>query len=159
MVSVPVQCPYCQNTEVSKAGKQAHGTQRSRCQNKRGARRIFLLQYLDRGRIPEVRRQAVEMAIQWQWGPQHRPRVAHQSHDRDRRVKKKPPRCNMSTSRCSPLLVHEPPTSQEDAPPSSMKCGVSPAPKRVHGGCGMRLIMTQGEYLLMWGAHGRRRCS
>src|SRR5499426_4722798 len=63
MVSVPVQCPYCQSTEVIKAGKQANGTQRYRCQNDRCARRIFLLQYQDRGRVPEVRRQVVDMAI------------------------------------------------------------------------------------------------
>src|SRR5215207_7158080 len=63
MVSVPVQCPYCQNTEVIKAGKQANGTQRYRCQNARCARRIFLLQYQDLGRIPEVRRQVVDMAL------------------------------------------------------------------------------------------------
>ena len=63
MVSVPVQCPYCQSTEVIKAGKQAHGTQRSRCQNERCARRIFLLHYQDRGRIPEIRRQVVDMAL------------------------------------------------------------------------------------------------
>ena len=31
---------------------------------------------------------------EWQRHPRHRPRVADQSHDRDRRVKKKPPRCN-----------------------------------------------------------------
>ena len=63
MVSVPVQCPYCQNTEVIKAGKQANGTQRYRCQNDRCARRIFLLHYQDRGRIPEIRRQVVDMAL------------------------------------------------------------------------------------------------
>src|SRR5262249_22173865 len=63
MVSVPVQCPYCQSTEVIKAGKQANGAQRYRCQNDRCARRIFLLQYQDRGRVPEVRRQVVDMAI------------------------------------------------------------------------------------------------
>jgi transposase-like protein len=63
MVSVPVQCPYCHSTEVIKAGKQANGTQRYRCQNERCARRIFLLQYQDRGRIPEIRRQVVDMAI------------------------------------------------------------------------------------------------
>ena len=63
MVSVPVQCPYCQSTEVIKAGKQANGTQRYRCQNGQCARRIFLLQYQDRGRIPEIRRQVVDMAI------------------------------------------------------------------------------------------------
>ena len=63
MVSVPVQCPYCQSTEVIKAGKQANGTQRYRCQNDRCARRIFLLHYQDRGRLPEVRRQVVDMAL------------------------------------------------------------------------------------------------
>jgi insertion element IS1 protein InsB len=63
MVSVPVYCPYCQSTEVIKAGTQANGTQRYQCQNGRCARRIFLLQYQDRGRVPEVRRQVVDMAI------------------------------------------------------------------------------------------------
>ena len=63
MVSVPVQCPYCQSTEVIKAGKQGNGTQRCRCQNGQCPRRIFLLQYQDRGRIPEIRRQVVDMAL------------------------------------------------------------------------------------------------
>ena len=63
MVSVPVQCPYCHSTEVIKAGKQTNGTQRYRCQNQRCARRIFLLQYQDRGRVPEIRRQVVDMAL------------------------------------------------------------------------------------------------
>src|SRR5215475_13989365 len=63
MVSVPVQCPYCQSAEVIKAGKQANGTQRYQCHNGQCERRIFLLQYQDRGRVPEVRRQVVDMAI------------------------------------------------------------------------------------------------
>src|SRR5262249_18804650 len=62
MVFVPVQCPHCHSTAVIKAGKQANGTQRYRCQNGRCTRRIFLLQYQDRGRVPEVRRQVVDMA-------------------------------------------------------------------------------------------------
>ncbi len=63
MVSVPVQCPHCQSTEVMKAGKQANGTQRYQCQNGQCARRIFLLQYQDRGRVPEIRRQVVDIAM------------------------------------------------------------------------------------------------
>ena len=63
MVSVPVHCPYCHSSEIIKAGKQANGTQRYQCQNGRCARRIFLLQYRDRGRVPEVRRQVVDMAL------------------------------------------------------------------------------------------------
>ena len=63
MVSIPVLCPHCQSTEVIKAGKQANGTQRYQCQNEQCTRRIFLLQYQDRGRAPEVRRQVVDMAL------------------------------------------------------------------------------------------------
>jgi transposase-like protein len=63
MVYVPVECPHCQSTEVIKAGKQANGTQRYQCQNARCERRIFLLQYQDRGRAPEIRRQVVDMAL------------------------------------------------------------------------------------------------
>jgi insertion element IS1 protein InsB len=63
MVSIPVQCPYCQSTEVIKAGKQAKGAQRYQCQNEQCVWRIFLLQYQDRGRALEIRRQVVDMAI------------------------------------------------------------------------------------------------
>src|SRR5215470_10957684 len=63
MVYVPVQCPHCQSTEVIKAGKQANGTQRYQCHNGQCARRIFLLQYQDLGRMPDIRRQVVDMAL------------------------------------------------------------------------------------------------
>ena len=63
MVSVPGQCPHCQSTEVIKAGKQANGAQRYQCHNEQCVRRIFLLQYQDRGRALEIRRQVVEMAM------------------------------------------------------------------------------------------------
>ena len=63
MVYVPVQCLYCHSTEVIKAGKQANGAQRYQCQNGQCERRIFLLQYQDRGRAPEIRRQVVDMAL------------------------------------------------------------------------------------------------
>ena len=63
MVYVPVQCPHCQSTEVIKAGKQANGTQRYQCQNARCERRIFLLQYQDRGRAPAIRRQVDYLAL------------------------------------------------------------------------------------------------
>ena len=63
MVSVPVQCPHCQSTQVIKAGKQANGAQRFQCQNARCERRIFLLRYQDRGRALEIRCRVVDMAI------------------------------------------------------------------------------------------------
>jgi len=63
MVYVPVQCPHCHNTEVIKAGKQANGAQRYQCHNGQGERRIFLLQDQDRGRVPEIQRQVVALAL------------------------------------------------------------------------------------------------
>ena len=46
-----------------KAGKQANGGQRYQCQNGQCERRIFLLHYQHRGRVPEVRHQVVDMAL------------------------------------------------------------------------------------------------
>ena len=63
MVYCPGAVSLLSQHEVIKAGKQANGTQRYRCQNEHCARRIFLLQYQDRGRIPEIRRQVVDMAL------------------------------------------------------------------------------------------------
>ena len=51
------------STEVIKAGKQTIGAQRYQCQNDWCERRIFLLEYQDRGRTLEIRRQVVDMAI------------------------------------------------------------------------------------------------
>ena len=63
MVYVPVHCAHCQGTKVIKAGKQANGTQRYQCHNGQCVRRIFLLHDQDRGRVPEVRRQVVDLAL------------------------------------------------------------------------------------------------
>jgi transposase-like protein len=63
MAVVPVQCPQCQSPTVVKYGKQPNGTQRYRCQNPDCARHIFLLAYQDKGRLPEVKRQIVDLTL------------------------------------------------------------------------------------------------
>jgi insertion element IS1 protein InsB len=63
MAVVPVQCPQCQSVAVVKYGTQPNGTQRYRCQNPDCARHIFLLAYQDRGRLPEVKRQIVDLTL------------------------------------------------------------------------------------------------
>ena len=63
MALVHVQSPYCQSIDVMKYGKQASGTQRYRCNNPACARRIFLLQYYDKGRLPAIKPQIVDMAL------------------------------------------------------------------------------------------------
>jgi len=63
MATVSVQCPCCQSLAVIKAGKQPNGAQRYRCRNAECRRTIFQLDYSDQGRLPETKRQIVEMAL------------------------------------------------------------------------------------------------
>src|SRR2546429_7460038 len=63
MALVYVQCPQCQSIDVVQFGKQANGTQRYRCNNRECPRTIFLLQYQDKGRLPAVKQQIVDMTL------------------------------------------------------------------------------------------------
>ncbi len=63
MAFVQVQCPDCHSTDVVQYGKQANGTQRYRCNNRDCPRTIFLLQYQDKGRLPAVKQQIVDMTL------------------------------------------------------------------------------------------------
>jgi insertion element IS1 protein InsB len=58
-----VQCPECGSTEVVRYGRQANGEQRYRCNKVDCERRIFLARYRNTGRLPEVKRQIVDMAF------------------------------------------------------------------------------------------------
>jgi IS1 family transposase/transposase-like protein len=63
MAVVQVQCPDCHSTDVVQYGKQANGTQRYRCDNRACPRTIFLLQYRDKGRLPAVKQQIIDMTL------------------------------------------------------------------------------------------------
>jgi transposase-like protein len=63
MAFVQVQCPDCHSADVVQYGKQANGTQRYRCNNPDCPRIIFLLQYQDKGRLPAVKQQIVDMTL------------------------------------------------------------------------------------------------
>src|SRR6266508_5692804 len=63
MAFVQVQCPDCQSADVVQYGKQANGTQRYRCNNPDCPRIIFLLQYQDKGRLPVVKQQIIDMTL------------------------------------------------------------------------------------------------
>jgi insertion element IS1 protein InsB len=63
MALVHVQCPQCQRIDVVQYGKQANGTQRYHCNNPDCPRTIFLLQYRDKGRLPAVKQQIVDMTL------------------------------------------------------------------------------------------------
>ena len=63
MAVVEVQCPECGSRGVVKYGRQTNGEQRYRCNDLHCQRTIFLLEYHDKGRVPEVKRQMVDMAL------------------------------------------------------------------------------------------------
>ena len=55
--------PNAEVMRVVRYGRQANGEQRYRCNNPHCKRRIFLLRYCNTGRLPEVKRQIVDMAL------------------------------------------------------------------------------------------------
>ncbi len=63
MAVVHVHCPTCGTLEVSKYGKQPNGEQRYHCNNESCERTSFLLNYQDKGRLPEVQKQVVDMSL------------------------------------------------------------------------------------------------
>ena len=63
MTYVPVHCPDCQGVDVVRYGKQRHGPQRYRCNHTDCPRHIFLLEYRNHGRLPAVKHQMVDMAL------------------------------------------------------------------------------------------------
>ena len=63
MVHRLVVCPYCQGGQVGKRGKTDTGKQRYRCHNSACAHQSFLLDSADKGRLPEIKQQIVEMSL------------------------------------------------------------------------------------------------
>ena len=60
---IAVQCPHCHRDQVVKRGKTASGTQRYLCQNKACATGSFLLDYRNRGCLPEVKELIIDMSL------------------------------------------------------------------------------------------------
>ena len=100
MAFVQVQCPDCQSVAVVQYGKQANGTQRYRCDNPDCPRTIFLLQYRDKGRLPAVKQQIIDMTLHGS-GVRDIVRVLRVSSATVIDVlKKKSPRSHRSTTVC-----------------------------------------------------------
>jgi transposase-like protein len=58
-----VWCPHCQSGEVVKYGTTTNGKARFRCQNSDKCGRTFIRKYAYQGRLPQVKRQIVEMTL------------------------------------------------------------------------------------------------
>src|SRR6266508_5028085 len=63
MTFIAVQCPHCHSEQVVKRGKTDSGTQRYLCQNTVCVKGSFLLDYRNRGCLPEVKQTSIDMSV------------------------------------------------------------------------------------------------
>ena len=63
MTCIAVQCPHCHSEQIVKRGKTTRGTQRYLCQNIVCTAGSFLLDYRNRGYLPEVKRTIIDMSL------------------------------------------------------------------------------------------------
>src|SRR6266849_3361729 len=63
MTFIAVRCPHCHSEQIVKRGKTRRGTQRYLCQNMACAKGSFLLDYRNRGCLPEVKQTVIDMSL------------------------------------------------------------------------------------------------
>ena len=63
MATLEVKCPACQSIEVVKFGVNRQGKQRYRCSNEHCAKDTFILDYKNKGYLPEIKDKIIEMAL------------------------------------------------------------------------------------------------
>lgn len=63
MTLIPVCCPQCSDTQVVKRGRTSNAKQRYLCQNEACPQQTFVLEYRHRGRLPQVKQQIIDMAL------------------------------------------------------------------------------------------------
>ena len=61
MAVIPVQCPSCDRDTVVKRGRTDSGKPRYLCQNAACSYRTFILEYTNRGYLPAVKRQIIDL--------------------------------------------------------------------------------------------------
>jgi transposase-like protein len=61
MAVIEVRCPYCGSKAVIKAGRSKTGEQRYRCNNESCNRKIFQLEYKNKGCIYDIERTIIKM--------------------------------------------------------------------------------------------------
>ena len=63
MAVIAVRCPYCDRDKIVRRGKTNNGKQRYLCQNEACSQRTFILDYTNRGYLPSVKRQIIDLAL------------------------------------------------------------------------------------------------
>jgi transposase-like protein len=80
MTFISIRCPHCHNEQVVKRGKTHCSTQRYLCQNTACTKGSFLLNYHNRGCVPEVKHTIIDMSLNAS-GVRDTARVLHISTD------------------------------------------------------------------------------
>lgn len=63
MALIEVICPTCKSSEVVKFGLNRQGKQRYQCRNKNCEKDTFILAYENKGYLPEIKKQIIEMTL------------------------------------------------------------------------------------------------
>jgi len=63
MAMIAVRCPACDRDQIVKRGNTANGQQRYLCRDGAYSQRTFILAYTNRGYLPSVKRQIIELAL------------------------------------------------------------------------------------------------
>ena len=63
MATIDVKCPACGTIDTVKFGLSATNKQRYRCNNTNCKRKTFILNYTDKGRLPDVKDKIIKMAM------------------------------------------------------------------------------------------------
>jgi transposase-like protein len=63
MTCIAVRCPHCLSEQIVKRGKTRRGIPRYLCQNIACTQGSFLLDYHNRGCLPEVKHQIIDMSL------------------------------------------------------------------------------------------------
>ena len=63
MASIEVKCPTCESNQVVKFGLNRQGKQRYQCHNESCPRNTFILDYENKGYLPETKKQIIEMTL------------------------------------------------------------------------------------------------
>lgn len=63
MALIEVVCPLCETKSVVKFGVNRQGKQRYQCKNEKCSKDTFILDYKNKGFLPEIKDQIIEMAL------------------------------------------------------------------------------------------------
>ena len=63
MAKINVHCPLCNTTDIVRFGTSEAGKQRFHCNNKVCTKNTFILNYTNKGFLPEIKEQIIDMAV------------------------------------------------------------------------------------------------